>query len=160
MNLAELRSLLSRVEAATEPDRQLDACIEVTLDIRPDWALGNSRKLVVTPGFGGWSGSLGHVSLGKHGPGWGSAPYTASIDAAAALVGRVLPGWDWVLERDGAKMGDVVYFASVHEVRPDFLARVRMETHDSAPLALCAALLRALIAREDPLPSPSDRGTA
>lgn len=72
---------------------------------------------------------------------WGSAinprPYTASLDAALALVERVRPGWTWEGGRDPAKASWAYLYAKIDG--PTFSA--------SAPtpaLALLAALLRSL----------------
>lgn len=68
--------------------------------------------------------------------------YTSSLDAAVALVERVLPRHRWVIaNRTGPKVGGS---ASVY--RDDSLKTAEAPT---PALALCIALLKALEARED-----------
>ncbi len=61
-----LDEMISRVEAATGPDRELDMLIHDTL-----------REAKLLPGVAFWPN------------------LTASLDAALALTNRVLPGWTW-----------------------------------------------------------------
>jgi hypothetical protein len=97
---AELRSvcdqqrsvaeLLERVKAATGPDREIDRDLVERFyseAVRPEWRSGD-----------GWF----HPDFGKVRP---ADPYTASLDAALALVERVLPGWAWSVGnlRNGAQ---------------------------------------------------------
>lgn len=72
-----LIALADKLEKATAPSRELDALIACACNIRPDWLRGDTRKLVAT--------GRGHVSAGKHGPGFDAPAYTASIDAAVSL---------------------------------------------------------------------------
>lgn len=72
-----LIALADKLEKATAPSRELDALIACACNIRPDWLRGDTRKLVAT--------GRGHVSAGKHGPGFDAPAYTASIDAALTL---------------------------------------------------------------------------
>lgn len=125
-----LEELLERVEKATGPSLQLDCEIQVALDIRPDWAVGDTRPLVIRDG---------HVEVGEYGPGLITPSYTASIDAALGLVERCLPGKGWQVSELDA--GNFVAFVRREPYTPKPLA--------TAPLAILAALLRALIAREN-----------
>lgn len=86
-----LPELLSRVEAATGPDREIDALICVALRDVPD---ARHYKLGARPNSSAhtdWRVDLvldtGVVRSRT------PAPYTASIDAALALMERALPGW-------------------------------------------------------------------
>lgn len=72
----ELRTLIERVEGLTAPDKALDEVILKFL------------------GFHSWAGRMSY----RQAPMWidfGSSEITGSIDAAVALVKRVLPGWGY-----------------------------------------------------------------
>jgi hypothetical protein len=107
-----LIALRERVREAEGADRQLDKDVYI-LALR---AAG-----VTTPPFAYW----GMISQ-----------YTASIDAALALVERVLPGCGYSLEKDEGR-----FLASLEVSRC-------MEEGKSHPLAILDALLSALIERE------------
>ncbi|MCJ2007204.1 hypothetical protein [Methylobacterium sp. J-092] len=134
-----MRELLARVEVAEGPDRDLD------------------REIHMVLGF-----AMGKVLHGGTDtmPLWNA--YTGSIDAAVALVERTLPGAVWHVMTDygdlnRAKIGPMGRpNASVYRVedRTDF----SFGDGDTPPLAICAALLTALIAAEDqadPSPPPA-----
>lgn len=67
--------LLERVGAATGPDREIDAEIAWAC-LEEDWSSGPERAV---------SEPFAHIKM--------LPEYTASLDAALALVERVLPGW-------------------------------------------------------------------
>ena len=76
---AEIGELLARVEAAAGPDRELDSSIALLC---------------------GWTHEVNHAEdyecwRNPDGKACYLPRYTASIDAALALVERVLPGWMW-----------------------------------------------------------------
>jgi hypothetical protein len=110
----ELLELAERCEAATGPDRELDAEIASTLG----WA---------NVGPGNRGGRCGRSPEGT----WKTVPrYTASLDAAMTLVPE---GWDWELE-----------FIGGTSVANMLLARGTFNGAAQTPaLALCAAALRA-----------------
>jgi hypothetical protein len=120
---AKLGDLLERVEKATGPDRELDFAL----------------ALAFTPGGYRWPDERGGAIMWPDGRGsFGVAEpdcLTASLDAAMALVERVLPGWDWII---GHTNGGLTVHAQ--------LGPNEMAFGDTAPLALLAALLKALIA--------------
>lgn len=152
----QLQALLKRVQAATGPDRELDADMDEALRIGlphlPAWAWQN---------FPQWKNiSGGRVCClhrdGSHGLNWSSLEFTASIDAALALVERVAPGglldltlgyepgaadraWPAVTLRfypDGVRVDGKQYHAVI-------------EGAPTPPLAILAALLRALISQSE-----------
>lgn len=117
---AQLSELVDRVEAATGPDRFLDARIRATLEMPEQPVLTDCPA------------------------------YTASIDAALALVERKLPGWFW-------RGGHVPSFHWTGTRNVDCWAHLsrtdasNCDKEDEAtgwcntvPLALVAALLHAL----------------
>jgi hypothetical protein len=92
-----LTDLLARLEAATGPDRELDAAIHLAVN-PDDFASKVMRGDYCVQSWDlGWGG-ISYVSLDSGGTSGGSHPVpmvTASLDAALGLVGRVLPGWVW-----------------------------------------------------------------
>ena len=146
---APLTALLERVEAAEEGSRELDARIWQVMS--PDQKVlfdgGDVRtrrpaeygRLADFPleGFGDWDGIAGHI---------GAPNLTASIDAALALVERVLPGLGIVVCRIAGKPGLMqireafVFDECVDlEIEPDGWWRIR-----PAALAIVECLIRAL----------------
>jgi hypothetical protein len=82
---SRLTELLERVEAASGADRELDAliaCHFVFKSLRPATAADVILNYVPRPGD--IKTDMGFLM---------ADPYTASLDAALALVDRVLPGW-------------------------------------------------------------------
>lgn len=118
MTIAEL---LERVEGATGPDRELDAALCATL------RFGGDERCVRYPKT--WT-RVGQIRD------WVPV-YSASLDAALALVERVLPGWTWEGGRDPAKASWAYLYAKIDG--PTFSASA-----PTAALALLAALLRSL----------------
>lgn len=116
----DLKALLERVRAATGADRGLDYSLFVAFAERD------------APNY--WSPASGHE-------------YTASIDGALALVGRVLPGWRLsqlrqLVERLGGKFKPTIWDCELEEVNG------RGQSDDEAAngsLAIIAALLQACI---------------
>lgn len=107
-----LRDLLERVERATGPDRQIDRAIWYAI-VQDNPPAGENDPT--------------HAAL-----------YTASVDAALALIGRVLPGFGPVLWQTAEGNW------SCH----DHFAWSVPETRPTPALALCAALLAAKIEQE------------
>jgi hypothetical protein len=89
----ELDELIEKLKKAGGPDRALDAAIDATLRIgKPN------HQTWVRDNFPTWRGRPGGRcevvhSCGDGGVHWESEPFTASVDAALALLERVLPGW-------------------------------------------------------------------
>ena len=124
-NPATLLRLATDIEALEGPDREMDARVWCALH----------------PGFERRTGAWVRES-GKH---WQKAPaYTASIDAALGLLAEVLPGWDCA-----TKTWDIWSRSPYARVTP------RQSDHEAGishaptlPLAICAAVLRAVAKRE------------
>lgn len=144
-----ISSLLSRVRAASGPDRELDARIDAALfggraardftgeDPASRLRFSYAAHVVfdhVDPMTNG-----GHVlsSMVRFTP-----PITASIDASVALVERVLPGCDWKISTLRHRKG---FGADLYPSAADAVARADAAT---APLAILAALLSALEQKE------------
>jgi hypothetical protein len=128
---ADLQELLSRVEKAEGPDRELDR--EICLAARENVSTDPLSGFVWRPNGGG---------------GWSDVPdLTASLDAALALVERVLPGS--YVELSGPRK----YLHIPTPVPNRWKAYIATFNHDgdktgwaaTPALALLAALLRALM---------------
>ena len=131
---ADLQALLARVESGTGEDRELDEAIGAAI------------------GCYSLTGDYGEPMIAGLGD-----RYTASLDAAVALVERARPGWSrrvyW--ERsglDGHKWAAAELFDDPppdgeESLRQSFWARAKTETR-----AIIAALIRAEIAKMDDTP--------
>lgn len=137
---SELQSLLERVEKEKGTDREIDADLDVALrggEIQ--WRQANytmDMHPVARRPSGNHLGGYEH----EHVP-----LYTASIDAALALAERVLPGWDY--EITGIRAHGAVAILWKEGWRDDWERATRSESA-TPPLAILAALLKALIAQK------------
>lgn len=129
-----LASLLTRVEGLTGPDREVDALIWLrftsgaTRELKtvksakslwPDYTIDETRdafRTLVSP-----------------------PPYTASLDAALALVERVRP--DWYVRIQGCNSA---WYAEINPTRAGSFHGSFEANGSTAPLALLAALLKSL----------------
>jgi hypothetical protein len=120
---SSLRELRERVEAASGGDRTIDGDIAEHLGLPPQGWKRSSRNTA-------WWNDVGG------GP-WQPPAYTSSIDAAVALVEKILPDSYWELDQG--------YNATITTENPVncFVAA----SHTPALTLLCA-LLRALEAKE------------
>lgn len=139
-----LKALRERVESAEGPDREIDALLVVIFDIRPDWLVGDEGAMYVDTAYihpvVRWQSACMKRSPGNP-PAWEFAripTYTASLDAALALVERVKPGWHFMIEFRGHK-GTF----NVVDCEPEESIAIGF-SHYSAPLALLSALLKSL----------------
>jgi hypothetical protein len=116
-----LHDLKKRVDAATGPDRELDYALLMA-------TLPKGHAYI-------WDPDSGHE-------------YTASLDAALALVNKVFPHTMWCLyamEFPGCKL------LIPDNERNDYVGSVEVEADGFTPnLAILSALLTALIAKENP----------
>lgn len=137
-DLTALKELLERVEKAERPDREIDAAVYVSLFIPRERA----GRIDVAIGYVGW--------WPKDGP-YESAVevdrYTSSIDACVALIEKVLPDWTaWELLSRGGKTR---FFVQISKLGPDDEEIYADGRGPTPPLAFLAALLSALIAKEE-----------
>lgn len=102
----QLDGLIEQVKAATGPDDKLDYAVDEWL-----WRSGGKH----------------------HGEMDTLPPFTASIDAALALVERLLPGWNYTFNRGHCELR-----------HPKHRAKDVQAFGKTTPLAILAALLSAL----------------
>lgn len=121
MTMNDLPTLLDRVRKADGPDRELDAALALAI--------------------GGWK-----MWKSKHGY-WELAnlpELTACIDAALALVEQVLPGCAFTIQRDWGDLNRCSISTDDITPTPPYV-----EDGQTLPLAILAALLSAIIARQE-----------
>lgn len=124
-NMSELEEMLGKVEASAGPDTNIDTELHAYIEgVTPEWQEYSKSFAYHKDGF--W------VSFGP------VPNYTASVDAALALVERMLPNERWGIDRTDEGDPETWYDAVVGE---------GFAQHRSAPVAILAALLRALIAK-------------
>lgn len=142
-HLPTLRALEARLVAATGPDRSIDIAM---------WEAFEPHKYLYAQSERTWAVNRRGTALN---PVWEMCadprmPVTASIDAAVALIERVLPDYGWCLRRDdtdaSGRRAAPVYNAFL--LYPDALRVTPGGAQCLSPaLALCLALVRAVIAR-------------
>jgi hypothetical protein len=137
------QTLLKALKEAKGPSRELDAMAEAVLRSKPN---ANSDHYIFRkfPKWG-WRGD-GRVEAGDIW--WQAQRYTASLDACIALQKRVLPGCDYEVGSCGPHM--VGARARVWDDLPETGDpwAVSCEHADDPALALCIAIVEALIAQE------------
>lgn len=151
-NREALQDLLRRVESATGADRELDALLHLIChERRVVWWEGNNLYSRHPSEPSGHRWIEGCIDPGEANRNWQAKDYrhpayTASLDAALALVGTALPGWRLKLAQtvDGAWRADLL--SPTIGARP---AGYSSPLTTAPPLALCAALLRAKIAEAE-----------
>lgn len=140
----KLGDLLERVKAAAGPDRELDAQICIALQppvILEHW-LSSTPRTDLYPAL--WE-SCGNGYV-QH-PNWGyksqSYKCTASVDAALALVERVLP--ERVCDTHGARRGAL---CSAVLTEDSANPRIDVGVGHTRPIAIIVCLITALLAQE------------
>lgn len=140
-------TLLARLEAAEAGSRELDARLFWHFDRNAatrafnNAATGRPREL--PDEF-----DLLPLGLGRMGVVFAAPAYTASIDAAKALIERVLPGWVWQinLDRDETRVEGAPIWWPHYE---NAVENGGVTTDAPTPaLAMCIALIRAVEARD------------
>lgn len=155
--MTNLPHLLTHIEQSGGADREIDFLIHIAcgkqLEPMPhetdrdawlkEMVLAYDAYFPDDKGYGGDGES----------DGWPMTKVTASIDAALALVERKLPGWEWLVRTNfvADKFSTLPFFA--HITSPEWHVThngPHGEAYAKTPaLALCAALIRALIGMEE-----------
>ena len=128
----DLSTLAERLEKATGPDREIDCLIFVATAESPFESYYPDCVLAVLGGF------RARVEINE------IPPYTASIDAALALVEAMLPpyGWSWRVQHTlGSERASIWR----EGLRSEWSISL---TAPTAPLAILRALVAALAAQE------------
>ncbi len=143
-----LSELLAKVQAASGP---LDNRTALEIHVMGWGKLTDFTPVVDRDEYGGWA-----LTYQVDAKGGGRQKCTMpedrlpdrSIDAALALVERVLPGWQWTVNTDRSKTR---FWSDMHRVvaKGDF-ETVWSGRAPTAPLAIISALLSALIAGSKP----------
>lgn len=142
--VATLRDLKARIDAATGPDREIDARILCAFFAPAGSEVEHIRR------YDRWIINRPHGCSWRH---WDELPtvflgrgdrISASIDAALALVERMLPGWAWNVQTDSRTTG---VFARLDN--PDLDVEPAAAHCETAPLAILSALLSALISQQE-----------
>ena len=122
--IADLLRLADEVEAMEGPSREMD------------------RRVLAC--FGKAREQAGKITFGEHLRRWHTERVTASVDAALGLLAEVLPGWDCA-----TKTWDIWSGGPYARVTPRQSDQEVDGSHaPTLPLAICAAVLRAVAARE------------
>jgi hypothetical protein len=163
-NIPQLRAVLADVESATGPDRELDYRLFTLTGGKPPARYGNPEWEYL----GGGRFRCGLKRYDEESVShdvWECPRLSSSIDAAVSLIERMLPGqgtfWraitDYealyeggVIQRPAMETGGVTY--DTQGMRPIYINAQAV----NVPLALCAALLRALIAIDESRASDAD----
>lgn len=130
-----LDDLISRVEKAAGPDREIDGEVMRLTDPQ-NWAKACHRASMPS--------GAPEATILREAP-WYAPQYTASLDAVVALVERELPDWDWGVET--AQATNVVLYTGYVAQK----MRLGPEAYGPTPtLALLLAFLRAKASGQHP----------
>lgn len=129
-----LAPIIAALEKASGPDRALDGLIAL--------ACGHEREDVHGRQFASVVERLGAETFKPSDwDSWSVPPYTDSLDAAAWLIGKVLPGWWWII---GNNYEPQPYRANVGNGSPNEGHPCFPALAPTPPLALLLSLCRAL----------------
>jgi len=137
--MSQLEELLERIRAAKGADREIDGDIAAAFEIAP------SHLPRVTDVGRSWLWA--DFVPPDDWETWEAPAFTASIDAALALVERVLPGWRLTLRQMSSQWRATMMDAGCSPGMTLMLGFSTAEFAPTAPLAILAALLSALIAQ-------------
>lgn len=135
----DTQKLVERIEAATGPDRALDAEIEIAVAGFPERAYQqrNGMRAKGTP-------PLDRMEWLR---GWGVLSFTGSIDAAITLVPDdhtvQLSDWDHPILRAKGKWQAIILPLGARGGMKEYTFTNRCDHAATLPLAICAAALRA-----------------
>ena len=133
---AALLRLATDIEALEEPDREMDARVAEAFGHKIEWRSARYTQEITPVIF--WQTPHPYAGMREQCP-----LYTASVDAALSLMADVLPGYVCTCSTYGfaSKMPIADVYREGHEGRAQGKAA-------TLPLAIVAAVLRAVAARE------------
>ena len=143
---AVVRELLAKVQAATGPDREIDAALAL-LAGEPQTFFGQFGLSLDHFGEVDGPECFRDARWAGGGHSYVAPTYTASLDAALALIERVLPRWSLRLSLSEGYRHPCVVMGRSYPTNKS----VAVE-HRSAPLAIIAAGLSALLAQQEATP--------
>ena len=128
--MTTLKELAAMLDAATGSSRELDAVICEVFSLYP---AGTERVMNTDGASNAWAGNAIW---------WEALPLTSSIDAALALVERLLPGVKWAKNFGG-------WFILYGVFNGNVVVLGSSQAHDVPfPIAILKALVAAMIAQE------------
>ena len=144
--MTDLSALIAKLEGLEGPSREVDAEIAATLRVpqnkAPAWIVRWAGAYAVHKGT---KVALKHQN-GSTGVWWSPQPFTASLDAAVALVERLRPGWKKHFYDAGMYGAERT---TAHLSEPDFASLSRKNQpyrrSDGSGFSLAVALLIALL---------------
>lgn len=142
----ELSALIERVRGLKGPDREVDEAVMALFYTREDRHIGAEEG----DDFGGWEPVKDSVWVDPKTDRWVSTAafyFTASNDAALALVERVRPGWFVMID---GRLGEE-FSCELSDLSGRFLTSADQEFHARAstlPIAIILALLLSLQSQE------------
>ncbi|MFJ6322315.1 MULTISPECIES: hypothetical protein [unclassified Rhizobium] len=139
--MQKIEELIAALEKAEGPDRDLDADI---LEAIGECAHRETEYYCIEDGN---DVDSGFTCKRCHKDTYGErvAAFTASIDAAVALVERVLPDAFWVMSRGRLRIEEPLYAAQILFGLDEILGEAE---GNSLPIAICLATLRAKLSQE------------
>lgn len=138
IDIEAVRALLARVETASGPSFDLDRAIGLVIGGWKRIDLGSGHAMLCNSDGGSFPDDPGSIS---------GESFTSSLDAAVALVERVLPGWWWNLS--AYEPGKYEAFINPPEFQDPDEHPCGMGMEASPAKSLVRALLHALIARAE-----------
>lgn len=146
---SDIAALIERIEAASGPGRELDAHISFLIGDHKIVSRSSGWAIFEAPfEQGNWAAASGCKSyddaISMLASFLSLPAYTTSIDAAVALVERMLPGQQWTL---GQNIHHRYWLCTLNVISGDPEGVTAMASSHAAPtppLAVLAALLRAL----------------
>ena len=149
----DLLALIERVEKATGPDRDLDAAVFVAVTGAATWSYDDNchiDALIKSGAYRGdkqlhpdyapnprvtWRYRIGDADYGE------VPSLSASVDAALALLERVLPGAFWHMAKGKLRAGEPLYAFQLLFGADEVIGEAE---HNDLCLAIIAATLRAM----------------
>lgn len=146
--MADLAALQKRVREATGPDRELDYDLWAEVDQHGRNCVSETQHLLMP--WPEWRNiHWKDPPRSTYGEPDNHQAYTGLIDAAVALVERVLPGWSWGVDHLAGEPVRAHVGPPLGEGENEYVAQIWNERPGKTPpLALLSALLSALIAQE------------